>query len=113
MEVADGGTESGTDLREGKHTAVLALAAAHCDTASGARLRQLVGDRDLDAEQLAEARVIIARTGAPQTVKEMILDRRRQAMDILEHAPFHPAAKDILARLTDLAIPQVASWAGA
>jgi geranylgeranyl diphosphate synthase type I len=113
LELADGGTESGTDVREGKHTVVLALAAARCDRASAARLRRLVGDRGLDAEQLAEARAIIAATGAIRDVKEMILDRRRQAMNILDHAPFHSDAKSILARLTDLAVPQVASWDGA
>ncbi|MFE9743188.1 polyprenyl synthetase family protein [Streptomyces sp. NPDC006477] len=63
IKVANGSTDSGTDQREGKHTTVLALAAANCDTASGARLRQLVGDRNLDAEQLAEVRAIIAGTG--------------------------------------------------
>lgn len=109
----DGGTESGTDLREGKHTAVLALAFEGCAPARAARLRQLVGTRDMTAGQLAEARAIIHESGAPQIVKEMILDRRRSAMSVLERAPFHLSAKDMLIRLTDLAIPQVASWAGA
>ena len=106
----EGGTADGSDLREGKHTVVLTLAVGRCTTAQAERLRRLVGDRALDARGLAEARALIAATGAPETVKAMILEWRRQAMEALGRTPFHPSIPAILRHLTDLAIPQVAAW---
>ncbi|MFF5477975.1 polyprenyl synthetase family protein [Streptomyces sp. NPDC012935] len=101
---------SGSDVREGKRTAVLALALQHARPAEAERLRELVGDPALGEEELAEARALIAATGAPDLVRAMVVERRLEALSILESAPFHPAAKDGLKRLTDLAVPGVAGW---
>ncbi|OEJ22078.1 hypothetical protein AR457_40005 [Streptomyces agglomeratus] len=100
----------GGDLREGKHTVVLALAGQRADASQARRLAALVGDPALDSAGLAEARSLIAVTGAPAIVRSMIVDRRRKALEILEAAPLHSAAKTALARLTDLAVPGVADW---
>ncbi|MFI1971840.1 polyprenyl synthetase family protein [Streptomyces cinnamoneus] len=104
------GDATGNDLREGKHTVVLALALRDAGAAESARLRELVGDPDLDADGLAEAQALIAATGAPRTVRRMVVERRRQALDVLAAAPFGPAARQALARLTDLALPGVDRW---
>ncbi|WP_159058796.1 polyprenyl synthetase family protein [Streptomyces caeruleatus] len=112
-DVVVGGSGAGTDggdLREGKHTVVLALAMRHARPEAAERLRKLVGDSSLSEQDLAEARALIAATGAPDMVKRMVLERRQQALTILEGAPFHPVAKEALRRLTDLAVPGVRQW---
>lgn len=101
---------SGSDLREGKRTVVLALAMRHARPTQAERLRRLVGDPALGEEELAEARALIAATGAPDMVRRMVVERRLKALAILRQAPFHPVAKDGLERLTDLAVPGVAGW---
>ncbi|MFF4185427.1 polyprenyl synthetase family protein [Streptomyces sp. NPDC001691] len=101
---------TGNDLREGKHTVVLALALQKATAAQAGRLRELIGNPSLDEDQLAEARALIASTGAPDEVRRLVVERRHQALDILATAPFHPAAKRALARLTDVAVPGVATW---
>ncbi|MFF9040769.1 polyprenyl synthetase family protein [Streptomyces sp. NPDC014892] len=110
--VVDGtgrGTD-GCDLREGKHTVVLALALRHARPAAAERLRALVGDPSLSEQGLAEARALIAATGAPGMVRRMVLERRREALTVLEAAPFHPVAREALMRLTDLAVPGIRQW---
>ncbi|MFG3722491.1 polyprenyl synthetase family protein [Streptomyces massasporeus] len=106
---AGSGTD-GRDLREGKHTVVLALAMRHARPAAAERLRTLVGDPSLSEERLAEARALIAATGAPGMVRRMVLERREEALTILDRAPFHPVAKEALRLLTDLAVPGVGQW---
>jgi geranylgeranyl diphosphate synthase type I len=100
----------GDDLREGKRTVVMALAMRHAGPAQAQRLRTLVGDAGLGPEGVAEARALIAATGAPDTVRRMVAERRREALAVLAAAPFHPAAKHGLSLLTDLAVPGVESW---
>ncbi|MEU4933088.1 polyprenyl synthetase family protein [Streptomyces yokosukanensis] len=110
--VVDGakpGTD-GSDLREGKRTVVLALAMQYARPEQAERLRRLVGDPDLGPESLAEVRDLIAATGAPGMVRQMVVERRLEALAVLDRAPFHPAAKDGLTYLTDLAVPGVEAW---
>ncbi|MET8030537.1 polyprenyl synthetase family protein [Streptomyces avermitilis] len=106
---AEPGTD-GSDLREGKRTVVLALAMQYARPEQAERLRSLVGDPDLGPEGLAEVRGLIAATGAPGMVRQMVVERRLEALAILDRAPFHPAAKDGLRHLTDLAVPGVEGW---
>ncbi|MEV6947879.1 polyprenyl synthetase family protein [Streptomyces sp. NPDC051172] len=105
-----GGGTDGRDLREGKHTVVLALAMQHARPQAAERLRKLVGNPSLSEQDLAEARALIASTGAPDMVRRMVLERRQEALAILDDAPFHPVAKEALRRLTDLAVPGVRQW---
>ncbi|ELS50350.1 polyprenyl synthetase family protein [Streptomyces viridochromogenes] len=91
------------DLRQGKHTALLALALSHADPAQTARLRSLVGRPDLTEETAAEIRALLTDTGARAIVEKMIATRHRQAMAALDTAPFPPAATKVLARLADRA----------
>ncbi|WP_050430147.1 polyprenyl synthetase family protein [Chondromyces crocatus] len=101
---------SGNDLREGKHTVVLALAYRHASPAQAAQLDDLVGDAYLDGERLARARALIDATGATEIVRRMVMERRRQALHAVERAPFRPAAKQALIQLTELALPGVSAW---
>ncbi|AKT37833.1 polyprenyl synthetase family protein [Chondromyces crocatus] len=100
----------GSDLREGKHTVVLALALRSANVAQAELLDHLVGDPHLDAIELAQVRALIAATGAVDQAKRLVLERRRQALRVLEAAPFRPAAKRALDRLTAIAMPRAARW---
>ncbi|QCX82739.1 Octaprenyl-diphosphate synthase (plasmid) [Streptomyces sp. YIM 121038] len=110
LEDVDGGKASGADLRDGKHTVVLALALRHAGERNACRLRNLVADGGLDEDGVREARELITDSGAPAIVRAMVGARRRQALDVLDTAPFQPDAKDALRTLTDLAIPGASAW---
>ncbi|MEV3855313.1 polyprenyl synthetase family protein [Streptomyces sp. NPDC050095] len=81
------------DLREGKHTVLLALAAQRADTAQRKLLDSLVGNQDLDHDGAARIRTVLDATGARATVEDMITTRHAQALTALDAAPCpQPAA---------------------
>ncbi|MCF6525844.1 polyprenyl synthetase family protein [Streptomyces sp. JJ36] len=86
------------DLRDGKHTALLALALRRADPLQARALRALVGDPELSEEDAALVRGILRRTGAADTVERMIADRRARALRALDDAPFPPSARALLRR---------------
>ncbi|WKK27814.1 polyprenyl synthetase family protein (plasmid) [Streptomyces olivoreticuli] len=92
------------DLREGKHTALFALAAQHATHAQQALLEKLVGDPDLDEDGAARIRGVLETTGAHSTVETMIAARYRQALAALEDTPLPPAAAITLRRIAALAV---------
>lgn len=92
------------DLREGKHTPLIALALARADHRQAKRLRSLVGDADLTEAGAATARSILTDTGAPDTIEQMIDDRYRQALSVLSDARFRPDAAAALHALADTAV---------
>ncbi|MFC5749564.1 polyprenyl synthetase family protein [Actinomadura rugatobispora] len=75
-------------LREGKSTVVVALAVRRADPAQRLRLGALLGDPGLDEAGAAEARAIIAATGAVSVTTEMIGEYRERALSALRAAPF-------------------------
>jgi geranylgeranyl diphosphate synthase type I len=74
------------DLREGKHTALMAIALRRAGTTDRSRLLSLVGRSDLSADGAAQVRTILADTGAQATVEHMITSRCHQAMHALKDA---------------------------
>ncbi|MFS8095968.1 polyprenyl synthetase family protein [Lentzea alba] len=98
------------DLREGKPTVVLKLAIELATPSQRDQLMHLVGDRHLDDDGLRTAQKLIAETGAVSEVRQMIVTRRRQALDVLTDAPFHGTGVEALNVLTDLALPGVSTW---
>lgn len=90
------------DLREGKHTVLLALAAQRADTAQRTLLERLVGNEDLDHEGAARVREVMNATGAREAVEDMIATRHAQALAALEAVPCPPpvavALRDVAAR---------------
>ncbi|WP_026926716.1 polyprenyl synthetase family protein [Granulicoccus phenolivorans] len=82
------GKPAGDDLREGKRTVLLAEAYAHLGTAAAARLDELVGNPDLTADGVAEARTIIAESGAEQRVEALIAEAFDTAVAALDAAEF-------------------------
>ncbi|MCC2280705.1 polyprenyl synthetase family protein [Streptomyces sp. ET3-23] len=87
------------DLREGKHTALVALALRHADPRQQDTLRALVGKPDLSEHEGDRLRHLFIDTGARDAVELMIEDRRAQALRSLETAAFAPAAAAALHHL--------------
>ncbi|WDO11232.1 polyprenyl synthetase family protein (plasmid) [Streptomyces murinus] len=80
------------DLREGKHTVLVALAAQRADTTQRRLLDTLLGAEDLDFDGAARIRAVLDATGARDTVEDMIATRHEQALAALDIAPCPPPA---------------------
>jgi geranylgeranyl diphosphate synthase type I len=93
------GKPAGDDLREGKQTALLAIARARASPRQAAVIDQLAGNPRLDAAGLAEIRAVIDETGARAECESMIAAGVSQALTALEHAPITSEAREALARL--------------
>ncbi|SEG36925.1 geranylgeranyl diphosphate synthase, type I [Nonomuraea solani] len=89
----------GNDLKEGKATVPIALAMSRADPGQRRRLGVLLADPELGAAGAAEARAIIAATGAIEATIEMIGRYRGRALDSLRTAPFPPHVAGMLEEL--------------
>ncbi|MFI9047326.1 polyprenyl synthetase family protein [Streptomyces sp. NPDC053427] len=87
------------DLRDGKHTPLMALALQRAEPHQAAILRSLVGNPHLDEERATCVRRILTDTGARETVERMIAIRRRAALDALDTVAFPPAPSAALRHL--------------
>ncbi|NBM16966.1 polyprenyl synthetase family protein [Streptomyces sp. GC420] len=87
------------DLREGKHTVLMAIAAERASPSQLRLLEDLVGDQALDERQAGAVRAVLEETGARQEVERMITDRHRMALAVLGRAPFPPAVTATMRRL--------------
>ncbi|MGW3228726.1 polyprenyl synthetase family protein [Kitasatospora sp. NPDC001095] len=92
------------DLRDGKHTVLLALAARRADCAQRELLGLLVGRRGLEAADAARIREVLESTGARSTVEAMIADRYRQARALLDSGALPPAVVVALRHVADLSV---------
>jgi geranylgeranyl diphosphate synthase, type I len=95
------GKPAGDDLREGKHTLLTALAMESADAEQSALLRDSLGDRDLDDDQVELLREAIVVTGALDRVERRISDRTEQARTALASSVISDEARkalDALAR---------------
>jgi geranylgeranyl diphosphate synthase type I len=84
------------DVRQGKHTALIALALQRADRVDAAMLRACLGDpalTDIDAGRVCD---VVTALGARAAVEELIADRRAQALRVLDTAPFPPTASALL-----------------
>ncbi|MFD0360229.1 polyprenyl synthetase family protein [Nocardia sp. GCM10030253] len=91
------------DLRDGKHTVLVAIALEHADAEQAARLRSLLGDPELDDCGAASCRDIIAAT-ARETVHQMIRARWAEANRVLDKAPFPASVIEAMRHIADDAI---------
>ena len=93
------GKPAGDDLREGKSTALVALALDRATPGQAALVRGLLGDPGLDDAGVAALREVIIATGALRTVERMIGERTEQALAALEDArlpePAHAALREL------------------
>ncbi|WP_210590891.1 polyprenyl synthetase family protein [Streptomyces sp. GESEQ-35] len=92
------------DLREGKHTVLLALAAQRADTAQRKLLDSLVGTEDLDHNGAARIRTVLDATGARATVEDMIATRYARALAALDAVPYPPPAAAALRHIAARAV---------
>jgi geranylgeranyl diphosphate synthase, type I len=95
------------DLRQGKCTTLVALATRAATGDQAATLDALLGNPDLDDAGCATVRGILTATGATVEVEAMIRDRCRQALAVLDSAPFRPAATATLGDLARLATERI------
>ncbi|MBR7839544.1 polyprenyl synthetase family protein [Actinospica durhamensis] len=93
------GKPAGDDLREGKQTVLVALAAARADEVRLKLLREGLGDPDLDAAGVAALQEVIVDTGALESVEERIAQRTRRALEALDGAPVTDEAREVLGEL--------------
>ncbi|MFH8341510.1 polyprenyl synthetase family protein [Streptomyces sp. AM6-12] len=92
------------DLREGKRTVVLALAAREATASQRALLERCVGDSRLNERDAQDALDVIAATGAVATVESMIAERYAQALAVLDAAPIPPSSAKHLRALAALCV---------
>ena len=81
------GKPAGDDLREGKRTMLVALAAEHATEAQRRVLRSGIGRPDLDEESIADLRTVIEQTGARDRVERLIERLGAASATALEQAP--------------------------
>ena len=93
------GKPAGDDLREGKQTVLVALAAQRADGHRLKLLRQGLGDAKLDAAGVTELQEVIVDTGALDEVEERIGRRTEVALEALDRAPITDEARGVLAEL--------------
>ncbi|MEW1843299.1 polyprenyl synthetase family protein [Nonomuraea angiospora] len=89
------------DLREGKHTVLVAHAVRRATPAQLTHLKRWHGDPELTEERAEELREILRDTGALAEVEEMIEDRVRESVMALAAARMEPEAARALAVLAD------------
>ncbi|MEU1973379.1 polyprenyl synthetase family protein [Microbacterium sp. NPDC019599] len=96
---AQTGKPSGDDLREGKRTVLVAYTRERLDASARRIVDELVGDPDLDPEQIAWLQRTIVDTGALDRVEGLIADYAREAERALSGARLGDAAVNDLREL--------------
>lgn len=98
------GKPAGDDLREGKRTVLLAEAYAHLDETAAAHLDALIGNPELDAAGVADARTIIADSGAQERVEALIGESFDAAVAALDSADFTDSGRAGLIALAEATV---------
>lgn len=93
------GKPAGDDLREGKRTMLVALAAERADATQASTLRTHLGDPALGPAALAQLRAVIEDTGALADTEALIDTRLQQALDALDSPAIQSDARQILREL--------------
>jgi geranylgeranyl diphosphate synthase, type I len=98
---AQTGKPAGDDLREGKHTFLIARASAAADAAQRAALDAGLGDPDLDEAGVQRLRAVLMDTGALADTEERIGALAAEAEAALEDSrtDVDPAALQVFAGL--------------
>ena len=102
---AQTGKPAGDDVREGKHTVLLAIARARATERQAAIIDRYLGDPLLDEAGTAEVRTVITDTGAVVECEAMISRHVAEAVAALAGAPITGEASSALA---DLAVAATA-----
>ena len=95
------GKPAGDDLREGKRTVLIALARAELPANAVRLLDELLGDPDLDTDQIRMLQNTIRESGAIDKVERMIAHNVELATAALAEAPLTRQAREQLGTLTE------------
>jgi geranylgeranyl diphosphate synthase type I len=95
------GKPAGDDLREGKRTVLIALARTKLPTNVRNLLDELLGDAELDRQQIELMQNAIRDSGAIDHVERIIDHNVGLARQALAEAPLTTSARDQLLQLTD------------
>jgi geranylgeranyl diphosphate synthase type I len=95
------GKPAGDDLREGKRTVLIATARASLPGNAVRLLDELLGDPDLDEEQVATLQATIRESGAVDAIEASIADQVARAKTAVSNADLAPSAKAQLSQLAD------------
>ena len=98
------GKPAGDDLREGKRTVIIALARTALPANARTMLDELLGDPELDAQQVQILQGIIRESGAIDRVERIISHNVGLAREALENAPLSASARAQLTQLADTVI---------
>jgi geranylgeranyl diphosphate synthase type I len=102
------GKPAGDDLVEGKRTVLVALARQALPLSARRTVDELLGDPDLDAEQVAALQETIRSSGAIEEVERMITENVDRALDALDGADLTPDALTALSGLAESVSVRVA-----
>ena len=92
------------DLREAKHTVLIALALRAADPQDADLLRRLLGRPDLSEPEAAQIRSVLTRTGARDQIEQMIARRRESVLRVLARpGPLRPGVLPALHDIAELA----------
>lgn len=98
------GKPAGDDLRQGKHTVLVARALRSANQADRFRLTRALGRRDLSDDDVAVLRRLLRRSGAVSEVEELIEHLARPALHRLAEAPLAEPGRSMLVNLGQAAI---------
>jgi geranylgeranyl diphosphate synthase, type I len=93
------GKPAGDDLREGKRTALIALALESASPAQSAAVRRHLGDPHLSEDGVATLRTVLCDTGALARVEQMVDVLMSDALEALAAAPVSEPAREVLHEL--------------
>ncbi len=93
------GKPAGDDLREGKRTALIAMALEQADGAQAAVVRRHLGDPHLSPTGVDSLRQVIEDTGARDRIEALIDTLMDDSLAALRAAPVDEQARDVLAAL--------------
>jgi len=97
------GKPAGDDLREGKRTALVAIAWANADPLQQDLLRRHLGDPAITASMVQSLREVIADTGARSQVETMIDERFDRCAHVVSAMELDTATRQAFERLSVLA----------
>ncbi|MFM9878354.1 MAG: polyprenyl synthetase family protein [Rhodoglobus sp.] len=95
------GKPAGDDLREGKRTVLIALARPRMSASTRNLVDELLGDPELDTQQVEMIRTALRDCGAVDEVEGIIAHNVSLARNALEDAPIAPSARAELLQLAD------------
>jgi geranylgeranyl diphosphate synthase type I len=102
------GKPAGGDLLERKATSVVVAAYQRADTSLRSQLTELMSTDTLEESDIGRWRALIAATGAPEWIEQVIDSRVRRALDWIDAAPIDGTVRTALAAMATACAQRVA-----